>query len=581
MSVDFQKTFISAYIRAYWDKKGIKITQNEEEIFIPYFDLIECIFSDDKKIVIKFFFKNRDWLKFITPNDSLDWISDYFLDQTQKYTLTFRFDSFLDETVKYTLTEEQAQSVLKAINKGTQPNIQYYFGGYVYSKIKRIITPLVTTNPDLSFDNKFLDRNTTEAYCVNSNIYFGGSELINRKLLNNDFYAKNLSRNIDFSPRGYYSVIQKIYADFVTDTESRNSHQANFGNFLINSLENKDETVFSGLENYLAKQQGFDFENIWIKNLYQNLGLEDKFQKTSVSLANKTFMVDEFLPIIEDLPEFKETKLVEFKSKASAFKKILFKKNEKKELLISFYNQVALATANLLFQADKNSQFEEICYNGWINTRDKKTGREIKVCVVSFLVTKKEFFELNLKHVDPIECVKSFSGRVEKDLESVSVEGVKPFLTFEEDKKIIQTDAVIDKMESNNLMDLSWEEFEVLVRDWLRKEFDSAKVEVTQSSRDGGIDAIIYDDDFLRGGVTLVQVKQYNIIVPVSAVRDLYGVMQDRRASKGILVTTSDFGSDSRQFVKDKPISLVNGTNLLYYLNKHGYNAEIRKTKNF
>jgi len=46
-------------------------------------------------------------------------------------------------------------------------------------------------------------------------------------------------------------------------------------------------------------------------------------------------------------------------------------------------------------------------------------------------------------------------------------------------------------------------------------------------------------------------------------------------ASKGILVTTSHFGSDSRKFVKDKPITLLDGSNLVYLLEKHGQRVKI------
>lgn len=45
--------------------------------------------------------------------------------------------------------------------------------------------------------------------------------------------------------------------------------------------------------------------------------------------------------------------------------------------------------------------------------------------------------------------------------------------------------------------------------------------------------------------------------------------------SKGILVTTANFGADSYEFIKDKPLTLLNGNNLLHMLNKHGYNARI------
>jgi restriction system protein len=58
-------------------------------------------------------------------------------------------------------------------------------------------------------------------------------------------------------------------------------------------------------------------------------------------------------------------------------------------------------------------------------------------------------------------------------------------------------------------------------------------------------------------------------------VRDLYGTMMNEGAMKGILVTTSDYGPDSYAFARDKPISLLNGSNLLALLSKHGHRAKI------
>jgi restriction endonuclease Mrr len=46
-------------------------------------------------------------------------------------------------------------------------------------------------------------------------------------------------------------------------------------------------------------------------------------------------------------------------------------------------------------------------------------------------------------------------------------------------------------------------------------------------------------------------------------------------ASKGILVTTSDYGPDSYEFAKGKPLVLLNGANLLNLMEKHGHKAKI------
>ena len=104
-------------------------------------------------------------------------------------------------------------------------------------------------------------------------------------------------------------------------------------------------------------------------------------------------------------------------------------------------------------------------------------------------------------------------------------------------------------------------------------------MKLTQSSRDGGVDAVAFDPDPIRGGKIIIQAKRYTNLVGVSAVRDLYGTMLNEGAMKGLLVTTSYFGTDAYEFAKDKPLTLINGEELLYLLQKHGYKAKINLTE--
>lgn len=60
-----------------------------------------------------------------------------------------------------------------------------------------------------------------------------------------------------------------------------------------------------------------------------------------------------------------------------------------------------------------------------------------------------------------------------------------------------------------------------------------------------------------------------------SAVRGLYGTLMNEGATKGIPVTTSDYGPDAYEFAKGKPITLLNGSNLLHLLERHGTKAPI------
>jgi restriction system protein len=55
----------------------------------------------------------------------------------------------------------------------------------------------------------------------------------------------------------------------------------------------------------------------------------------------------------------------------------------------------------------------------------------------------------------------------------------------------------------------------------------------------------------------------------------LYGTVHNEGATKGILVTTAVYGPDAYEFAKGKPLTLLNGSELLYQLQKHGHRARI------
>lgn len=85
------------------------------------------------------------------------------------------------------------------------------------------------------------------------------------------------------------------------------------------------------------------------------------------------------------------------------------------------------------------------------------------------------------------------------------------------------------------------------------------EVEVTQYSNDGGIDLIAVYEKPIFSGKYIVQCKKWATSVGQPEVRDLYGVVMDQRANKGILITTSDFTAQAYEFAKGKNIELING----------------------
>jgi len=184
---------------------------------------------------------------------------------------------------------------------------------------------------------------------------------------------------------------------------------------------------------------------------------------------------------------------------------------------------------------------------------------------------------LNLKNVDVKACFKKLKGIIAPIDKGMIA--IKPIMQLnKDDKRFIDAYGVMDSVnEGTNLASMDWQDFENLIREIFEKEFskNGGEVKVTQSSRDGGVDSIAFDPDPILGGKVIIQAKRYTNIVGVSAVRDLYGTLINEGANKGILITTSDYGPDAFNFVKDKPITLLNGNNLLHLMNKYGHEAYI------
>lgn len=210
---------------------------------------------------------------------------------------------------------------------------------------------------------------------------------------------------------------------------------------------------------------------------------------------------------------------------------------------------------------------------------DRRNGQPRHEVVASMTATRAEFEPLVISEVDPRKCFRSLRGIETPSYDEVAA--VTPLLQFDrDDRRIVEGRNVVETLEaSTNLAAMDWEDFEHVVRELFAKMFAArsagAEVHVTRASRDYGVDALVYDPDPIMGGKYVIQAKRYVNTVEVSAVRDLFGTVQNEGASKGFLVTTSAFGPDAHQFAKGKPLTLINGRQLLGLLAQHGYDFRI------
>lgn len=291
-------------------------------------------------------------------------------------------------------------------------------------------------------------------------------------------------------------------------------------------------------------------------------------------LEAKLLVVEYSLPDISCFPTLKEVKYIKSRDE---FKEIQLPEKSVREMYNDVLYQITLRSIFELCQSDVVDAINTIVLNGWVNAVDKAIGKEVNACILSLQVTKTEFMQLNLANVQPKACFKKLKGVSGSDLLGLSA--VRPILQLnKEDKRFVPSYGVVGELDDSvNLAAMDWLDFENLIRELFEKEFTTSggEVKITRASRDGGVDAIAFDPDPIRGGKIVIQAKRYTNPVGVSAVRDLFGTVHNEGATKGILVTTSDYGPDAYEFAKGKPLTLLSGSELLYLLQKHGHRARI------
>lgn len=301
---------------------------------------------------------------------------------------------------------------------------------------------------------------------------------------------------------------------------------------------------------------------------YYSLNCDIEYNEIS-----KLLVIEHELPKKDDISNIKEVKYIATRKE---FKESYIKDTEINKLYDEALYQLCLKVNSDIYSNDPAEVINGVVFNGYLTDINKSNGREETNCILSLHTEKEKFKEVNLQNVDAKLCFKSMKGIAGVKLSDFIP--VAPICNInKEDKRFVESYEVGERINGYNLASMHWEDFEHLVRELFEKEFseDGADVKVTRASKDGGVDAVIFNPDPIKGGKIIVQAKRYTNVVGVSDVRDLYGTVMNEGAIKGILVTTSDYGKDSYEFIKNKPLGLINGSHLLYILEKHGYKARI------
>ena len=402
----------------------------------------------------------------------------------------------------------------------------------------------------------------------------------------------DLEYHINITDLQNNNLIEVIYDEYYCsilleeDEEEKNYKKGNFTKqaerFLFCYLENRkikrlENSLLSIIENGITQADKLPIIGNTIEELassaLENSNYDIDFQKNIDCVKdNDMLIVDYELPNMSNISDIKEYKYIASKKEISIKKytdSYIAKRYE--DVLYS----ITLRSLYEIFSIDITNEINGVTFNGFVTQVNPATGIIERKCILSIQVNRDKFLQINLSQVESKACFKALKGVSAAKL--VDISPITPILTFNKKDRRFVEGKDVSVNQGTNLAAMHWEDFEHLVRELFEMEFarNGGEVRVTQASRDGGVDAIIFDPDPLRGGKIVVQAKRYTNTVGVSAVRDLYGTVINEGANTGILITTSDYGHDSYEFAKDKPLKLLNGGHLLALLHKNGRNAHI------
>jgi restriction system protein len=256
-------------------------------------------------------------------------------------------------------------------------------------------------------------------------------------------------------------------------------------------------------------------------------------------------------------------------------------KRDAEAALRRYVPAISLQLAHMVAINDLNNDVDTIAINCWSRFFEPSSGRLKDAFVAALTVKKEEIAGMNLQKADALEAFRALRGAFVYSLQDVVP--IEPLIRLDkQDDRFVAGRDVLDGMaQGQNLAAMDWQDFEHLIRELLSKEYasDTSEVKITRASRDRGVDAVIFNSDPLHGGKFVVQAKRYSNTVDVAAVRELYGTVLSEGANRGILVTTSHYGRDAYEWAANKPLTLIDGPNLLSLLSKHGYRFRIEDVR--
>lgn len=187
-----------------------------------------------------------------------------------------------------------------------------------------------------------------------------------------------------------------------------------------------------------------------------------------------------------------------------------------------------------------NSQLLEI-----VNSTE---GYPLAISLISKLIKKENYNSISSVIKDPLYDVSKSLSLPESEI----ITTISPIIVSANENLV-----ELLKKQPNHLRNISPRDFEKLLAELLKDM--GWEVELTKQTKDGGADILAYLNTNIGRLLCLVEAKHYreDRKVGVDLVRTLYGTLCDAQANSAMLVTTSTFTPDAKEFQKKHKYQLT------------------------
>jgi restriction system protein len=287
----------------------------------------------------------------------------------------------------------------------------------------------------------------------------------------------------------------------------------------------------------------------------------------------RELVIEYQLPPVEVIPSVRGFRYVKTRREIDELPRPV---KEIKELYASVIHQVALRTMWECFAVTAAEDVvDTVVFNGIVPATNRATGQAEELHLISALASRADFSRLVLDQLDPAACLKHLKAILSPH--PYDLEPVEPVIEFQQAKYRFTdpVDALAGIDSRPDLLKMDWYKFENLIRQLF--EAMGLDVQVTQSSRDEGIDAVAYNKtDIVHRSEILIQAKRYSNCVPANDVRALAGSVEEKRATAGVLVTTAWVSPETKAFAaRNNRLTIIEGGELKHLLAEH-LNLDVR-----